>query len=144
MKQISTTKGAGSLKLVLSLFAFGILATGAAIMYGRMDTGVINVSATISNANQASQARGEDASNQVQQPSSEIFKTMPNGGLVGTGKTEPTPPPVETGTTTATTTESGATTTPDGSVTGETDENANGEAETPVTQTEPAPENGTE
>lgn len=153
MKQNNITKGAGNLKVVLSLFVLGFLMAGAAVMYGRMDTGVINVSATISTANQESQARGEDASAQVNQPSSDYLRSLPNGGLVGTGKSEPTPPPVETGTSTGTTTDSVATTTPEGtdsqSGVGRDEEGTStGTSDTTTSQTEPvspsASENATE
>ena len=107
MEKYILKKGASSLKLIIGIFVVGVLITGVAVMYGKMDKGQIDVSATISKANTTSAEKGEPESNQVVQPESRTLSTLPNGGLVGTGKTESnqvTPPETQGGTTSASTT----------------------------------------
>ncbi len=105
MEQLTTSRGAINTRVVLGVFVVGLLISGVAIVYGRMDAGQIDVSATITNANNASTAAGEGPENQVQ-AGSNAFANMPNGGLVGTDEVPPQPPaPQEVATTTATSTE---------------------------------------
>ncbi len=122
--------------LVLAVVAFvGIGVSAGAIMWGRSDSGVIDVSATIANSQYATD-RGEGGV-PVAAPAQE-YVDMPNGGLVAQdpGSVPPPPEPAPTeetaSTTEGATTESTDTEARDGEATTET------EAE-PETEGEEAP-----
>lgn len=118
-------KRMGTPAFVVSVMFLGILVVTGAFLIGRSDTGQINVAATIQNSNE--ERGGEGAVGVVP----EVFRDMPNGGLVPTENqdaqpaTEEPTPPTDEATTTATTTEDGTQT-----VTEETDEVATEEGET--------------
>lgn len=95
-----------------SFIVFGLAVVIGSIILGRSDKGVIDVSAAIQNANRERQEvaseRGEEAK-PIAVPNAQTAG-KPNGGLVGTGKSEsapqPEPEPEETASSTASTTES--------------------------------------
>lgn len=91
-----------NLRFIGGLVALGIIVVVGAVLLGKSDQGEINVSATIATSNSKAVERGEKPI-----PERPPYADLPNGGLVGKGKTDtPTPPPpvVED---TATSTESG-------------------------------------
>lgn len=75
-----TVRGASNLKLIGSVLGLGILVIGGAVMLGRSDSGVIDVSATITRSNITQSAEGGDGTSVPVVPSE--FSNMPNGGLV--------------------------------------------------------------
>ena len=89
-KQVS--KKRNNLALYGGVVACGLVLTIGAILYGQSDTGQIDVSATIANSNKERGERGEEVVAQIV-PSAK--SDIPNGGLVGTGKSEPPKSEVE-------------------------------------------------
>ena len=81
-----TPKQAKNVKIFASVFLVGIVATTGAVLFGRADKGQIDVSAAIGMFNQDKIDRGEG--NLVQTIPNPL-SNVPNGGLVGTGKTDP-------------------------------------------------------
>jgi hypothetical protein len=79
--------------LVAVVLVVGVVATVGSVMWGRSDTGQIDVSATIQN----SQNEGEqDENTPPAAPPPNELSEMPNGGLVpqsGESVPPPTPPP---------------------------------------------------
>lgn len=59
----------------------GILVIWGAVVFGQSDHGVINVADTINSSNQSNAEAQGDPNNNVQAVP-EVFKNMPNGGLV--------------------------------------------------------------
>jgi hypothetical protein len=110
---------------VLAVVAFiGIGVSAGAIMWGRSDSGVIDVSATIANSQYASDEA--DSGTPVMAPAQEYID-MPNGGLVaqdpGSAPPPPEPAPTEevASTTEGSTTESADTEATEGEATTETE-----------------------
>lgn len=94
--------------VTILFFVMGLILTIGVVVWGRSDTGVINVSATIANSNQIAREEGRP-NDEAPQAAPEAFTNMVNGGLVAqdpslqpTSTIEPTP--VVEATTTATST----------------------------------------
>lgn len=114
-------KRMGTPAFIGSVILAGVVIITGAVFIGKSDTGPINVSASIQNANQANTESQGDQNNYVDNVP-ERFRSMPNGGLVPSGAPEvPPPPPQEEGTTTPA--GEGATSTPNESGDGTTEEN---------------------
>ena len=89
-------------------FAVGLVLTVGVVAWGRSDTGVINVSATIANSNQVAREEGR-LDDEAPEAAPEAFTNMINGGLVAQDPGSqpaptPEPTPVVEATTTATST----------------------------------------
>ncbi len=123
-----------------AVFVMALIITVVAILFGRADQGVIDVSATISNSS-VNMVQNEDGSEgeKISEPISRVLSTMPNGGLVGTGKPEPQlkPEPEEN----ASSTDETASTTGDGV---EEEEDEKGEIETEALEEITSETNGDE
>jgi hypothetical protein len=137
---------------LISIVFVGILVTVGAIMWGRSDTGVIDVSATISNSQYVTENAGNADVAQVPAPTQQ-YVDMPNGGLVAAEGGSDTPPapvlpdPSLTASSTATTTTEGdtesgenteATTTTDGAGEATLDTEATTEEAAPTDAGEPS------
>lgn len=80
--------------IYIGIFIVGLVVTTGAVMLGRSDSGTIDVSKVLSEAQSTAQT-GEDG--QVIPPITNNTPKVPNGGLVGKGKSTvpPPPPPAE-------------------------------------------------
>ncbi len=140
-KQIEepTSVRSGTPAFVAILFFVGIFVTGGAIMIGRSDTGEIDVTSTI---NQANVTNAENGTGEHVNAGNPALQKLPNGGLVVAENQPPATTPVTetvTGTTTDTTSDSGTSTStesdvPSGSEAVETTPQT---GDTPPTETTP-------
>lgn len=78
-----TPQKKNTLAIYGSIVAVGLVVTMGAVLFGRSDTGQIDVTAAISNSNVERAERGEAP---VAQSLGAKDKALPNGGLVGKGK----------------------------------------------------------
>jgi len=105
----SSSRGA-SLKLYGGIFAFGLVVTVGAIMFGRADEGQIDVSAAIANSNISARENG----GAIAEEQSNVDHSIPNGGLIGSGKPVEKPKPAPEVEGSATSTDEVASSTEDG------------------------------
>jgi hypothetical protein len=72
----------------------GVIVTGGAILFGRSDEGVINVSEAIRSSNVTAQQSADDSgAGETIVPVENTRSSLPNGGLVGKGDVTPRPEP---------------------------------------------------
>lgn len=95
-----------------AVFLVGALITGGTIWWARHDTGSIDVSALIVNSREYQEGMTNGINDEaiVQTPPSDVYATMPNGGLQAQGSgvvspPTPEPSPTETASSTGTTTD---------------------------------------
>ncbi len=109
-------KQMGKLAFFSSILGVGILLVGGAIFIGKSDTGEIDVHQAISNSNEINREENGDSATIVNNVPNAL-RDLPNGGLVPQGEVNANPapegvPPVAPATTTASTTEEQASTSP--------------------------------
>jgi hypothetical protein len=79
--------------VLIVLVVLGALLTTGAVMWGRSDTGMIDVSATIANSQYvAEHSNGEEGTNPTGY-ATQAHTDLPNGGLVPAGSSGDVPPP---------------------------------------------------
>jgi hypothetical protein len=83
-----------TIKWIAGILGTGVLVVGAAVYLGTSDQGQIDVSAAIANSNVKAREEGRET---TPIPVNASDPSLPNGGLVGKGKssTPPPPPPQE-------------------------------------------------
>lgn len=94
-----------SLKFYIALVAVAVVICSGAVFLGKSDTGAIDVTAAINNANQERRESNSDPANENNQVGEvpnvrEVHRKLPNGGLVPAASQEekkpaPTPEPAE-------------------------------------------------
>ena len=96
--------GKSNTKVLIGIFVISLIAAITSILFGQSDIGQIDVSAAIANSNVAARQSGGQT---TPIPTSNANAALPNGGLVGRGKSKPVLPPAKesASTTDATTTE---------------------------------------
>lgn len=138
VEEVSThTPRALTPAFIAGLVGVGVLVLIGAVMIGRSDSGAIDVSATITEANQMHAENGGGEQVNVGNPA---LQNLPNGGLVPQETPVEQPPVVEENP--ATTTDATGSTTPEAVPPEESETETTPEASAPVTET-PAEETPT-
>lgn len=112
------------------LLVVGVMVVGGAVMIGKSDSGAIDVSATISQANQVNRENNTGIE-QVNVPNPQL-QNMPNGGLVPAENQGGTSPTTEIPSSDIAT--SSATSSPQDATLSSSTPQSPGEGETPVTE----------
>lgn len=110
-KKSAPQRSSGSAKLTIGVIAVGLLLTVGAVLFGRTDEGMIDVARMVNQSNATADATN-NPENRANNPASNSRSNEPNGGLVGTGKSERVQSEPEPDVEGASTTPSAASTTP--------------------------------